>query len=250
MKVAVAGGTGTVGRHVVDEARRRSHEVVVLSRSTGVDLTTGAGLNAALAGVDVVIDVSNRNGIRRGPAVAFFTAVTRSLLKAEQAAGVGHHIALSIVGIDGSALGYYQGKVAQEQQIRAGAVPFTILRATQFHEFADQALARRWGPFAVLPHMQTEPVAAREVAEKLVDLAEGPPRQGTVELAGPEVLDVVDMARRVVEHRRRRLFVIPVMMPGAAGKAVRTGALLADSGAERGRQTFGQWLSEQSPSPH
>ncbi|MEU3473853.1 NAD(P)H-binding protein [Rhodococcus sp. NPDC006774] len=141
MKLAVAGGTGTVGVHVVEVARQRGHEVVVLSRSAGVDLVSGSGLSDALAGVDAVVDVASTQTISAKESMSFFAAVTRNLLTAEGAAGVGHHVALSIVGIDRAPHSYYAGKVEQERIIRAGTVPWTILRATQFHEFAGQIRA-------------------------------------------------------------------------------------------------------------
>ena len=129
MKIAVAGGTGTVGRHVVAAARDRGHDVAVLTRAEGVDVTTGEGLVAALTGVDTVIDVTNSMALRAKTARRFFEAATQHLLDAEQATGVGHHLALSIVGIDGIDSSYYAGKLAQERAVAAGSVPFTIARA-------------------------------------------------------------------------------------------------------------------------
>jgi uncharacterized protein YbjT (DUF2867 family) len=136
MKVAVAGGTGVVGRHVVDVARERGHDVVVLARAEGVDLTTGAGLAERLVGVDAVVDVTSVGTQKRAEAEAFFGAVTRNL----QAAGAAHVVALSIVGIDDVDTGYYAGKRLQERLLTEGAVPWSVLRATQFHEFAEQVL--------------------------------------------------------------------------------------------------------------
>ncbi len=162
MKIAVAGGTGAVGRHVVDVARETGHESVVLTRSTGVDLVAGEGLADALPGVDAVIDVASVQTMSDAASRAFFGAVTRNLLAAETAAGVGHHVALSIVGVDDAPYAYYAGKVLQEQLVEAGPVPWTILRATQFHEFAAQLHARmRFGPIVVVPALQSQPVAAR-----------------------------------------------------------------------------------------
>src|SRR6478672_10907419 len=142
MRIAVAGGTGLVGSLVVAEVRQRGHESVVLARSTGVDLTTGEGLRDALEGVDVVIDASNVDTLKRRVSVAFFEAVTGHLLKAEQAMGVGRHVVLSIVGVDRVDFGYYAGKVRQEEMARDGAIPATVLRSTQFYEFAGQLLER------------------------------------------------------------------------------------------------------------
>ena len=185
MKIAIAGGTGTVGRLVVDAAQERWHEVVVLTRSNGVDVTAGSGIVAALAGVDVVIDVLNVTTLKKAEAVAFYETTTENLLDAERQAGVAHHVALSIVGIDTSPSGYYEGKLAQERGVKAGQVPWTILRATQFHEFAPQMFGTlRQGPVVPIPIMATQPVAAREVAEMRVEIAEASPRRATPRYRG------------------------------------------------------------------
>jgi uncharacterized protein YbjT (DUF2867 family) len=245
MKIAVAGGTGLVGRMVVGAARGRGHDVVVLARAEGVDLTTGAGLAERLAGVDAVIDTTNLGTQKRAEAEKFFGGVTRTLLAAEAEAGVGHHVALSIVGIDKVDTGYYAGKRLQERLIADGPVPWTVLRATQFHEFAEQALHFvTVGPFSLVPRMLSQPVAAREAAQVLVDLAERPPAGRAPELAGPERLQMVDLARRLSKARGLGRRVVPVRLPGAAGKAMRSGALVPTADGPRGRITFTEWLAE------
>ena len=173
-RLAVAGGTGLTGRLVTDAARAAGWEPVVLARSTGVDLMTGAGLEAALSGVDAVIDVINVATQRRRTAVEFFGTATTTLLRAEERAGVRHHVTLSIVGIDRVDTGYYAGKLRQEEVVARGEVPWTILRSTQFHEFAGMLLDLLPGPVAVVPNLLSQPVAAREVARHLVALAGGP----------------------------------------------------------------------------
>ena len=194
--MAVAGGTGVVGRKVVGALREQGVEVRVLSRATGVDLVTGVGLDRALDGVTAVVDVANTSTTNARRSLAFFEATTTNLLRAARRAGVDHHLALSIVGIDRVDLGYYAGKRRQEQLVRAGEVPWTILRATQFHEFPAQVLSvTRKGPVAVVPRMRSQPVAARTVGTHLVDLAESRPG-GTVELAGPDVHELPALARR------------------------------------------------------
>ena len=245
MRIAVAGGTGLVGRLVVEAARDRGHDVVVLARSEGVDLTTGAGLAGRLDGVDVVIDVTNRGSQDREEAEAFFGDVTRTLLAAEAAAGVGHHVALSIVGIDDVDTGYYAGKRFQELLIAdQDAVPWSVLRATQFHEFAVQSLQFvAVGPFSFVPRMLSQPVAAREVAEALVLLAESDPAGRAPDLAGPEQLQMVDLARRVSRARGLGRRVVPVRLPGAAGAAMRSGALTPTGPGPRGTVTFDEWLA-------
>lgn len=236
MKIAVAGGTGVVGRHVVDVARERGYDVVVLARAEGVDLTTGAGLAERLAGVDAVVDVTSVRTQKREESEAFFGGVTRHL----QEAGAAHIVALSIIGIDDVDTGYYAGKRHQERTLAEGDAPWSVLRATQFHEFAEQALYFvRIGPFSLVPRMLSQPVAAREVAEALVGLAEAGPSGRVPDLAGPERHDMVDLSRRVAGGRR----VVPLRVPGAAGKAMRSGALCPTSDGPRGLITFDDWLA-------
>lgn len=246
MRIAVAGATGTVGHHVVAVAEERGHEVVALCRSAGVDLMTGEGLTARLQGVDAVVDVANTTAQSRKAAEGFFGGVTRSLLAAEAEVGVPHHLALSIVGIDHVPTGYYTGKRLQERLVAEGARPWTLLRATQFHEFAEQALGFvRVGPLSFVPVMRSQPVAAREVAQRLVDLAEGTPAGRTPDLAGPEVMAVHRMARDVSRTRGLGRRVVPVPLPGAAGRGMRDGSLTAtgDPSATLGRLTFAEWLA-------
>jgi uncharacterized protein YbjT (DUF2867 family) len=243
----VAGGTGLVGRLVVAEALRRGHAPVVLARSTGVDLTTGAGLDGALDGCDAVVDASNVVTTRRERAVVFFEAVSRTLTAAGDRAGVRHHLVLSIVGADHVPSGYYLGKVRQEAVALAGPVPVTILRATQFHEFPAQLLRMAAaGPVSVVPWMRVQPIAAREVATHLVRLAESQPQRRAPDLAGPEVHEVVDLARRLVRARGERRLVVGVPLPGAAGRAMRRGALLPVEDGPRGTTRFADWLADGS----
>ncbi|QEO13785.1 NAD(P)H-binding protein [Agromyces intestinalis] len=244
MKIAVAGGTGLLGTKVVRVARERGHEVVVLSRATGVDLVSGEGLADALAGVDAVIDVSNRTTLKADDAVAFFTTATRSLHTAEQAAGVGHHVALSIVGVDRAPYAYYAGKLAQEREVESGQVPWTLLRATQFHEFAEQMLDRfSFAGLHLAPTARTQPVAADDVAARLVDLAEGEPAGRVADLAGPREEQLVDMVRKVAAARGLRGPVVPITVPGKQMAAMRRGDVLAGPGAQLTTLSFDEWLA-------
>jgi uncharacterized protein YbjT (DUF2867 family) len=243
VRIAVAGATGVVGRHVVAELGRRGHEAVALARSQGVDVMRLDGLADHLAGVDAVIDTLGITTTRRKPATDFFTTTSQNLLAAERAAGVERHVLLSIVGIDSSSFGYYRAKVAQEDATRAVDPSATILRATQFHEFAGQMLERaKAGPVVVVPHMRSATVAASEVAAALVDLAENP-QAGTVEIGGPEEHDMPDLVRRVAESQGVRARVIAVKMPGSAGKAMTDGSLIPKNPWRRGTQTFADWLA-------
>jgi uncharacterized protein YbjT (DUF2867 family) len=240
MKVAVAGGTGLTGRLVIEALAAAGHDTVVLARSAGVDLTTGAGLDAALAGVDVTIDVSNVTTMKRAKAVGFFDRAGHQLLGAAARAGVRHHVALSIVGIDRVRNGYYQGKLRQEEIVRNGAVPWTVLRATQFHEFVEQILQRVPGPVALVPRMTVQPVAVREVADALVALAAGEPQKDAPDLAGPQVESLPDLARRLIRTGTvRRRPVVPLWLPGPMAD----GGLLPTGPGPRGTQTFEQWLA-------
>lgn len=248
MKVAIAGGTGVVGRLTTEAVRSNGDEPVVLSRSSGADLVTGEGLDEALAGADAVIDVTNVNAVRAKPSIAFFEATARNLMAAAERTGVRHIVALSIIGIDRVPFGYYQGKLRQEEVLRDSPVPASILRAAQFHEFPGQYLARSGGRFVIVPAFRTQPVAAREVGDALARLAVGAP-VAMSQLAGPREEVLADMVRQVLraqagKERGGRRRVIEVRVPGAGGRAFAKGACLPDSSAARGTQTFGEWLAE------
>lgn len=243
MKIAVAGGTGMVGSHVVDIARTRGHEVVGLSRSTGIDLMTADGLADALVSTDVVIDVTSVETRKGEDSAEFFGTITRNLLAAEVAAGTPHHVALGIVGTDVAREGYYAGKLVQEQLVEGGPVPWSILRATQFHEFAQQIHgAVTVGPFVLVPVMRSETVSAREVAARLVELAESPPVGRATDLGGPSTHRMVDLVRAYARRAGDRRPVVAVPLPGRLGKALRNGSLVTSPDADHGQVSFEQWL--------
>jgi hypothetical protein len=206
-----------------------------------VDIITGKGLDEALRDVGIVIDVSNVNTLSAKKSIAFFEAGTRNLLSAGERAGVTHHVALSIVGCDRVDLGYYRGKQRQEELVLRGPVPGSVLRATQFHEFAGQSIDYP-GPFAFTVKSLNQPIAAREVAEALVELAMGAPVGLAPELAGPEPLKAADLIRGLLRARGSHRLVIPVWMPGPAGKAMANGGLLPTGPGPRGTQTYDEWL--------
>jgi uncharacterized protein YbjT (DUF2867 family) len=243
VRIGVAGGTGIVGRHVTELVRESGHDPVVISRSTGVDLTSGAGLAAAMDGVEGVIDVVSTPTVSGKASRQFFGTTTAILLRAEADAGVRHHVALSVVNAPAVAAGYYAGKALQEDAVKRGTVPWSLLRSTQFHEFAGQTLSRSSaGGLALVPVMRTQPVAAREVAERLVRLVLDRPRGIVPDLAGPSEETLVDMVRAYAKATRSRARVIQIRLPGAMGAAMRDGGLLPAPGAEHGTQTFGDWL--------
>ena len=204
MKIAVAGATGRVGRHVVDVLHERGDEAVAISRANGVDVITRKGLDAALAGVEVIIDTATGPSPEQQPATEFFMTATRNLHAAGQRTGARRIVVVSIIGIDGSTVGYNAAKVAHEQAMLDGPIPAQILRAAQFHEFVEQLVA--WGTqgdVAYVPAMRTQLVAARVVAEQLVELATGPGASGTPipEVAGPREERLADAARLLAARR-------------------------------------------------
>ena len=243
MRVAVAGGTGVVGKQAVKAIATAGHEPVVLARSAGVDVITGAGLDEALVGVDVVIDASNVTTTSGRKATAFFEQGGANLLAAGAKAGVQHHIVVSIIGIDLAPMGYYVAKQRQEEVAKSGTIRWTILRVTQFHEFAGQVLDRVPGPIALVPPFQVQPIAAHEVGTHLAGLATGPALGMAPELAGPEVHQLPDLCRAVLKARGSKKPVVVVPYPGEAGSAMKSGALLPKSDGPRGVERFADWLA-------
>lgn len=239
----MAGGTGLVGSKVVAQVRRAGATPVVVARSAGVDLETGAGLEAAVAGADAVIDASNVETMSAKPSIAFFETASRLLLEAGAAAGVRHHVALSIVGCDRVDMAYYLGKRRQEDVVAAGAVPWTVLRATQFHEFAGQLVDRSPLGLALAPRMLSQPVAADEVAAALVACALGEPQGLAPDLAGPRPERMDRLVRRELRRRGARRVVVPLPMLGRVGRQVRDGGLLPGPGATLTATTFDEWAA-------
>ena len=243
MKVAVAGGTGAVGRHVVAALAARGDEPVVLARSTGVDLVTGSGLDAALDGCDAVVDVATLHTMRAATAVAWFERATGGLVAAARRAGVGHVVLLSIVGVEDVDLGYYVGKRAQERVVRGGDVPWTVVRATQFHEFPGQLLAAQRGPVAVVPSMLSSTVAASEVGTHLADVVRSGAQGMATPVRGPQTHRMTELARRLVAATGGRRLVVPLPAPGRTGRGLRSGALVPGEPCVRGVQTFEEHLA-------
>ena len=197
MKIVVIGGTGLIGSRLVAQLRAQGHETLAASPNTGVDTLTGEGLAAALTGGDVVVDVSNSPSFEAKAVLKFFETSTRNVLAAEAAAGVRHHVALSVVGTERLlASAYFRAKMAQEQLIEAGPVPWTIVRATQFFEFvtsiADSATT---GTTVTLSTARIQPIAADDVARALARIALGEPVNGMVEVAGPQQFGMDELIR-------------------------------------------------------
>lgn len=244
MRIAVAGGTGTVGRHTVEAVTAAGHEAVSLSRTRGVDLVTGRGLNAALEGADAVIDVASIATLKATVAIEFFTAATGNLVAAAAEAGVGHVVLLSIVGIDRIPFDYYAGKIAQEKIVEASRVPWTILRATQFHEFAGQMFDRaKVGPLHLAPNARTQPVAAKEVGERLAALAAQGPEGRVRDFAGPREEQLADMVRGFARRQGYRGWIPALSVPGPQMAGMRAGLALPGPDADLGHQSFAEWLA-------
>ncbi|MGX7671310.1 SDR family oxidoreductase [Plantactinospora sp. DSM 117369] len=248
MRIAVAGATGNIGALTVAGLERDGHNVVRISRSLGVDLSTGDGLDQALTGVDAVIDVTNGPATSYAETVAYFGTATRNLLAAGERAGVRHHVLLSIVGIDrveGNA--HYAGKREQERLVAAGPLPWTIVPATQFHDFA--AMVAGWTErdgVATIAPLLVQPIAPQDVADILVEIAAGEPQGRYADVAGPEPQDLVDMARRTNETRGHKVKLVPTWS-AIFGPAMAGTVLLPGQGARIAPTTFDEWLAGQRP---
>jgi uncharacterized protein YbjT (DUF2867 family) len=255
-KVAVAGATGRVGRHVVDVLEAAGHDVVSMSRSSGVDVVTGDGLAGALAGVESVVDAATGPSSEQEAATAFFTAAARNLQQEGERAGVRRMVVVSIIGCDRFSGGYSAAKVAHERAHLSGPIPVRILRAAQFHEFVPEFLEwGRRGQVYYVPRMRTQPVAARSVAEALADLATDPERASApgaagapiLEIAGPREESLVDIANLLVARRGDQMKVEGVSDPADPDREVyESGGLLPGPDAILAGPTFEAWLDATS----
>jgi len=249
MKIAIVGGTGLLGRQVTAELRERGHEVRALSRNAPtyrVDLTTGAGLDAALDGCEVVVDASNNSS---RTAAATLVEGTRRLLAAGQQAGVAHHVGVSIIGCDHVPMGYYRVKTEQEDAVTRGPLPWTVVRATQFHEFVAAMLgAAARCRLVPVPRGVLQPVAVAEAARAIADAAVAGPRRARVEVAGPEVAPIRDLAVTWRRATGQRALLVPLPVPGKVGRALRDGSLTAARPDVRGTVTFADWATSR-PGP-
>ncbi|OWA13985.1 LysR family transcriptional regulator [Streptomyces sp. CS113] len=243
MKVAVMGGTGMIGSQVVERLRASGHEVAGHSRSSGVDLVSGEGVTEAVAGIDVVVDVTNSPTFDAA-SVEFFRSSATHLIRESAKAGVGHLVVLSIVGVDEvPGMDYYKAKVLQEEIVKSGSIPYSIVRATQFMEFMRflVSMAAQETPVR-MPSTPVQPVTAREVAAVVTETAVNPPLRGTVDLAGPEVFpfDALGRITLAAEGDDRE-----VVTDDSAGMlAVVPGdALTAKAGARLATTRYRDWLA-------
>lgn len=245
MKIVVMGGSGCAGEKVVARLRDDGHQAVAASPTRGVDAITGRGLDAALEGAEAVVDVTNAPSLEGEAPLRFFEASGRRLLAAGRAAGVRHHLALSIVGTDGlQACGYFRAKKLQEDLVRASGLPFTILRSTQFFEFIAGVVQQGGDDDVPLSPALTEPISAFDVAGVLAELATGPALDGTVETAGPERFRLCDLAGEVLTAYEDPRRVIADPRAPYFGAELAEASLLPGEGALRGALRFADWLRQ------
>ena len=244
MKIVVIGGTGLIGSKLVNKLREHGHEAVAAAPNTGVNTLTGEGLAEVLKGAAVTVDVSNSPSWDDAAVLNFFETSTRNLLTYEAAAGVRHHVALSVVGTDRlSESGYFRAKIAQEKLIRDSSIPYTIVHATQFFEFlkglADISMV---GDKAHLPPVLFQPMAADDVASGVARVAVGPPVNGIVEIAGPEEFRVDELVRRRLASLKDSRDVVADPNARYGGARISEKTLLPGNDARLGETRFETWL--------
>ena len=246
MKIVVIGGTGLIGSKLVGLLRKRGNDVLAAAPSMGVNTVTGEGLAAALAGAQVVVDVSNSPTLDAAAAAEFFQASTRNLIAAEKAAGVRHHVALSIVGAQRVAeSGYLQAKAGQEALIRTSGVPYSILQSTQFFEFVERiAQGGLEGDVYRLSPALLQPIVSDEVVEALADIALGAPLNDTAEIGGPEAIPLDELAREVLSAKQDPRPIVADAHARYFGAELNDQSLVAGPGARRGVLTFADWLRQ------
>jgi uncharacterized protein YbjT (DUF2867 family) len=251
-KIAVAGATGRVGRHVVDVLEAAGHDVVPISRSNGVDVITGDGLAEALAGVEAVVDAATGPSPEQQAATEFFTTATRNLQEAGERAGVQRIVVVSIIGTDRFSAGYGAAKLAHERAMLSGPIPARVLRAAQFHEFVAQLVDwGRQGEVSYVPRMRTQLVAARTVAEALAELATDPAPVSSEarisEIAGPREESLVEMATLLVARRGDPVRIEGMSNPDDPDRELyETDDLLPGPDATLAGPTFDEWIDSTS----
>ena len=246
MKIVVIGGTGLIGSKLVNKLREHGHEAVPAAPNTGVNTLTGEGLDDVLIGASVVVDVSNSPSWDDAAVLRFFETSTRNLLTHEVSAGVGHHVALSVVGTDRlSESGYMRAKIAQEKLIKASSIPYSIVHATQFFEFlkglADISMV---GDQVHLPPVLFQPMAADDVASAIATIAVGQPINGMAEIAGPEQFRVDELVRRRLDSLKDLREVVPDPDARYGGAKVGERTLLPGDNARLGETRFEIWLTQ------
>ncbi|MCO4889500.1 SDR family oxidoreductase [Cupriavidus sp. WGtm5] len=246
MKIVVIGGTGLIGSKVVARLAAQGHQVVAASPQTGVNALTGEGLEQALAGAQVVVDVANSPSFADDAVLHFFETSGRNLAAAETAAGVRHHVALSVVGTDKLAQsGYFRGKIAQEALIRNAGIPYTIVRSTQFLEFLGGiAESGADGDAIRLSSASIQPIASDDVAEAVADQALADPANGIVDIAGPQRFALSELVQRYLEATDDRRKVVVDARARYFGAELDDGTLVPEGPARLGKTSFEAWLRQ------
>jgi uncharacterized protein YbjT (DUF2867 family) len=248
MKIVIIGGTGLIGSRVVNKLREHGHEAVPASPDTGVNTLTGEGLDQALAGAEVVIDVSNSPSFEDAAVLDFFRTSTGNILAAERKAGIRHHVALSVVGTDRMGeSGYMRAKQAQEKLIRESGLPWSIVRSTQFFEFVPRiADGMTVGGEVRVPPVLFQPIAAEDVAAAVAKVSVGAPVNGIVEVGGPQQFRFDEIIRRALAARQDPRQVIAD--PGARyyGAVLAERTLVPDEGARLGEVTLEMWVNQKA----
>ena len=244
MKIVIIGRTGLIGSKTVGRLRSRGHEVIAASPNTGVNTITGEGLATALAGAEVVIDLANSPSFEDKAVMEFFEASGRNLSAAEKASGVGHHIALSIVGTDRlQESGYFRAKLAQERLIKASGIPYTIVHSTQFMEFLSGiAQSGTDGDTVHLSPAYVQPIASDDVADAMTEVAISAPLNGTIEIAGPERWRLSDLVARYLIATGDARKVVPDAEARYFGARLEDGSLVSDNNPRLGGITFERWF--------
>jgi uncharacterized protein YbjT (DUF2867 family) len=245
MKIVVVGGTGLIGTKVVNNLHEQGHDVVAASPSKGINTLTGEGLSEAMIGAQVVVDVANSPSFDDKPVMEFFETSGPNLLAAEAAAGVRHHVALSVVGTDRLlASGYFRAKLVQENLIKASAIPYTIIRATQFFEFVGGiSQSATEGQNVRLPSAMMQPIVSDDVAAIIAEVAVEKPLNTTIDIAGPEQIRMDDLVRQFLSVSRDSRKVVTDDRARYFGVEVNDQSLTPDSPARVGKTHFGDWLS-------
>jgi uncharacterized protein YbjT (DUF2867 family) len=247
MKIVVIGGSGLIGSKLVPKLRDHGHEVVAASPDTGVNTITGEGLKDVMKGASVVVDVTNAPSWEDSAVMKFFETSTRNLLASETAAGVGYHVALSVVGTDRMLeSGYFRAKIAQEKMIEGGAIPYTIVRATQFFEFVKGISDfSTQGNKVHLPPALIQPMSADDVAEGVAHFAMGSPANGIVEIGGPEKFRLDELVRQALAAWKDPREVVTDPNSTYYGVLVSEKTLVPDDDARLSKTRFEGWLKQQ-----
>lgn len=247
MKIVVIGGSGLIGSKLVQRLARSGHQVLAASPNTGVNTLTGEGLPQALAGAQVVVDVSNSPSFEDAAVMSFFQTSTRNLLAAEAEAGVRHHVALSVVGTERlQASGYFRAKQAQEDLIKASAIPYTLVHSTQFFEFLGGIVQSGTdGQTVRMSPALIQPIASDDVADAMHDATVGAPINGTLEVGGPERVRLADMVRRFLAAKGDPRRVVEDPHARYFGAELDDHTLVTGTAARIGKLHFAEWFAAQ-----